>query len=212
MKFYVSSTKAWAPGIENGLDAIQNEKVSPKIEFTDPLFRRRFSQITKMTVQVVHDVIEEVPEAKDCKIVFVSFRGEIEREFAIDKMVIEDKMILPAAFSLSVFNTPIAAATIALGLKGGYSCIYPSQGNFHDALVSAASSVLSGDEKKILFVYGDEKIPAEYEDTLENYNVPGPHVPLSFACILSAEKTEGAREFSMDCLDAVPLDFLRKAL
>lgn len=212
MKFYVRSTKAWAPGIENGIDAIQNEKASPKIEFTDPLFRRRFSQITKMTVQVVHDVIEEVPEAKDFKIVFVSFRGEIEREFAIDKMVIEDGMILPAAFSLSVFNTPIAAATIALGLKGGYSCIYPSQGNFRDALISAASSVLCGDEKKILFVYADEKIPAEYESTLKNYNTPGIPVPLSFACILSAEETEGSREFSMDFLEATPVDFLKKII
>ena len=212
MKFYIGSTKAWAPGIENGLDAIQNEKLSPKIEFTDPLFRRRFSQITKMTVQVVHDVVEEIPDARDFKIVFASFRGEIEREFAIDRMLIEDKMILPAAFSLSVFNTPIAAATIALGMKGGYSVIYPSKGCFKDALLSAAASVLCGDEKEILFVYADEKIPDEYAGTMKNYESSSEPVPLAFACILSADKKEGSVEFDSESLANTPLDFLRQAL
>ena len=60
MKFYINTVKAWAPGIENGLGSIKNEKLSPKIEFTDAMFRRRFSQLTKMTIQVVHDVIEGI--------------------------------------------------------------------------------------------------------------------------------------------------------
>lgn len=212
MRFYISNTKAWAPGIENGLDSITNEKLSPKIEFTDPMFRRRFSQITKMTIQVVHDVIEEVPEAKDFKIIFSSFRGEIEREFSIDKMLIEDKSILPAAFSLSVFNTPIAAATIALKLKGGYSVIFPSKGNFRDALLSAAATVLSGDEKKILFAYADEKIPDEYMDTLGNYSSTAKLLPLAFACILSSEKEDGSMEMDLGTLAETPVDFLRKAI
>lgn len=212
MRFYISNTKAWAPGIENGLDSIANERLSPKIEFTDPMFRRRFSQITKMTIQVVHDVIEEVPEAKDFKIIFSSFRGEIGREFSIDKMLIEDKSILPAAFSLSVFNTPIAAATIALKLKGGYSVIFPSKGNFRDALLSAAATVLSGDEKKILFAYADEKIPDEYRDTLGNYSSTAELLPLAFACILSSEKEEGSMEMDLGTLAETPVDFLRKAI
>ena len=54
MKFYINAVKSWAPGIENGLDSIINEKISPKIEFTDPLFRRRFSQITKSLIGLYH--------------------------------------------------------------------------------------------------------------------------------------------------------------
>lgn len=212
MKFYIESVKAWAPGIENGLDAIENVKVSPKIEFTDPLFRRRFSQITKMTIQVIHDVVEAAPEARNSKIVFASFRGELEREFAIDRMIIEDKMILPAAFSLSVFNTPVAAATIALGMKGGYTVIYPSQANFHDAVMAAASSVLCGDEEQVLFAYADEKIPDEYEETMANYKCQAELLPLAFACIISSKKNEGSIELdTSDCL-ATPMDFLKKTL
>ena len=212
MKFYINAVKSWAPGIENGLDSIVNEKISPKIEFTDPLFRRRFSQITKMTIQVVHDVVEEIPKARNFKILFTSFRGEIEREFAIDKMLIDDKMILPAAFSLSVFNTPIAAATIALKMKGGYSVIYPSQCNFKDALMSAAASVLSGDEKEILFVYADEKIPADYKETLQNYNCNASLLPLAFACILSKDKKDDSLELDTDTLADTPLEFLKTTL
>ena len=212
MKFYISTVKAWAPGIENGLNEIKNEKLSPKIEFTDPLFRRRFSQLTKMTIQVVHDVIEEVPEARDFKIVFASFRGEIEREFSINRTLLEEKMILPAAFSLSVFNTPIAAATIALKMKGGYTVTYPSQCSFKDSLLSAAATVLSGDEKEILFVYADEKIPDEYKDTLKNYQSPAELFPMAFACILSADQKENSVEFNTASAINAPLDFLRNIL
>ena len=58
---------------------------APKLEFVDPLFRRRLSQITKMTIHVLHDLLEEIPEATDYKQVFISFRGEIKREFTINK-------------------------------------------------------------------------------------------------------------------------------
>ena len=221
MKFYVSCMSPWAPGVVSpeewnqwkiGNLEIANEKISPKIEFTDPLFRRRFSQITKMTVQVVHDLIERQPEAAKCKILFSSFRGEIEREFAIDKMLIEDQMILPAAFSLSVFNTPIAAATIAMGLKSGYSVTYPSGGNFKDALTAAAASVLSGDQDKILFVYADEKIPEQYGEKIK-----GDEKPLAFACIISSCRDSNGSctnvtEFDADILDYSVTDFLRKCL
>lgn len=221
MKFYISNLNSWAPGAttkaqwlqwKDGSLEIQNEKISPKIEFTDPLFRRRFSQITKMTVQVVHDLIEEIPQAKESKILFTSFRGEIEREFAIDRMLIEDKMILPAAFSLSVFNTPIAAATIAMGLKSGYSVIYPSKGNFNDALLSGAASVLSGDEKQIVFVYADEKIPDAYGKVIEGNMELENSRPLAFACILSSVKEENSVEFDTDVKVQSVEDFLKKAI
>ncbi|MBD5407904.1 MAG: beta-ketoacyl synthase chain length factor [Treponema sp.] len=135
---------------------------APKLEFVDPLFRRRLSQITKMTIHVLHDLLEEIPEATDYKQVFISFRGEIKREFTINKGLIEDSEILPAAFSLSVFNTPIAAASIALKLKAGYSVLYPSKGNFLDALKAASAPLLCGAEEKIILVYADEYIPDEY--------------------------------------------------
>lgn len=210
MKFYISNVHAWAPEIEHGLNSIKNENTSPKIEFTDPLFRRRFSQITKMTIQVLYDVIQEYPKAKKNRIIFTSFRGEINREFEIDKMLIQEQDIRPAAFSLSVFNTPIAAATIALNLKSGYNVIFPSKCNFSDALLAAVASIFNNNEKEILFVYADEKIPDEYKETLINYSSEKEFIPLAFACILSSEKKENSKEFDTQNNIKTPLNFLKE--
>ena len=172
--FYLSNVTAWAPGLgddgklwqawANNQAQIEQIKESPKLEYTDPLFRRRLSQITKMTVHVVHNLLETSHVNPETKIVFISLRGEIEREFTINKGLIEDGIILPAGFSLSVFNTPISSATLAFGLKGGYSVIYPSKNNFVDALKTAVAPVLAGTEKEIILVYADELVPEVIKD------------------------------------------------
>lgn len=175
---YVSNLHTWKPSSDN-------LKEKPKLEFADPLFKRRLSQITRMTIQVVHDLLEDVPEAKDYKQVFVSFRGEITREFTINEGIIQDCEILPAGFSLSVFNTPIAAASLSLKLKSGYSVIYPSKNDFSAGFTGAASPVLAGSEDKVIFVYADEYVPEEYGE-----HQPEKNEPMAFACILSSEKSE----------------------
>ncbi len=194
---YVSQPACWAPGLVTNDDwvlwAEGKKQVSltgdaPKLEFTTPLFRRRLSQISRMTVQVVHDIIEKTKsDAKplsECKQIFTSLRGEISKEFEINRQIIQDNEILPAAFSLSVFNTPMALATIALGLKAGYSVVYPSKGNFNYALTAAAAPLLCKDEEKIIFVYADELIPPQYNAVAEATE------PFAFALAMSANIDE----------------------
>ena len=110
MSPYITRLCAWAPGIESsgeweqwaqGKRDISSDAKGPVIDFTDSMFRRRLSQISKMTVQVVHDLL---PVGEDTKIFFVSFRGELSRQYQINKMLIEENSLMPAAFSLSVFN------------------------------------------------------------------------------------------------------------
>ena len=194
-EFYISGISKWAPGLTDDENLWQNwargdaqtkieqTKESPKLEYTDPLFRRRLSQITKMTIQVVHSLLEKTNISKETKLVFISLRGEIEREFTINKGIIEDGMILPAGFSLSVFNTPISSATLAFGLKGGYSVIYPSMSDFSQAVKAAVAPVLAGTEKELVLVYADELVPEAYGDKR-----PEENIPLAFASVLSAEK------------------------
>lgn len=177
---YLSNIHTWKPSPEN-------PKEKPKLEFADPLFKRRLSQITRMTIQVVHDLLEEVPQAADYKLIFASFRGEIEREFTINKGIIQDSEILPAAFSLSVFNTPIAATSLCLKLKAGYSVIYPSKGNFANAFLGAAAPILGGTEENVIFVYADEYIPDEY-GKLQGEN----NSAFAFAAILSGKESAGS--------------------
>lgn len=213
---YINNVHPWAPGLESKEDwlawkqnekQIIHEKKSPKLEFTEPLFRRRLSQISKMTIQVVHDLIEEDPQAKEYKQVFVSFRGEIEREFLINKGIIEDSEILPAGFSLSVFNTPIALSTLALKLKAGYSVIYPSKNNFSNALIGASAPILCNAEENIILIYADEIIPNEYENLASIENEP-----LAFACIISNKKTQNSKEIQNITKARTPTEFLKEIL
>ena len=199
---FVRDLRLWEPPAED-LSA------APKLEWTEPIFRRRLSQLTKMTVQVVRDIFDGKAEGegaavdKNAKLVFLSFRGELEREFKVNKTLIEDDSILPAAFSLSVFNAAIAQATIALGLKGGYSCVFPSQGSFADGLLSAAAPVLAGDANEIVLVYADENVPDYYKEFLK-----GPNEPLAFAAVLSSQK-QGGVELDLQNIPRSPREFIQ---
>ena len=133
-KIYISDICSFVPEVPTEV---------PKLEFAEPLFKRRLSQISKMTIQVVHDIMEKTSLTDETKLMFVSLRGEIKREFTINELLIEDGSILPASFSLSVFNTPIALATLCMKLKGGYSVIFPSKNNFLDAFKTAVAPVLA---------------------------------------------------------------------
>lgn len=214
-EIYISGITKWAPGLADdkslwqswvkGDAQIEQIKESPKLEYTDPLFRRRLSQITKMTVHVVHSLLEENNISEETKIVFISLRGEIEREFTINKGIIEDNMILPAGFSLSVFNTPVSSATLAFGLKGGYSVLYPSKNDFKQAFTAAIAPVLAGTEKEIILVYADELVPEAYGDKR-----PSENIPLAFACLVSSQKKNNSIILD-DCSNVgkSPVEFLR---
>lgn len=114
-----------------------------------------------MTIQVAHDLIQKTGDSSAPQ-AFISNRGEIAREFSVSMSLARERSVSPAAFSLSVFNTPISVATIALGLRAGYSSIYPSKGGFRSAFAAACAGILCGDDKKIMLVYADELPPAQY--------------------------------------------------
>ncbi len=195
---FVSKLCVWEPPADD-LSA------APKLEWTEPIFRRRLSQLTKMTVQVVHDLFSDGTLDKNTKLVFLSFRGELEREFKVNKTLIEEESILPAAFSLSVFNAAIAQATIALGLKGGYTCVFPSGADFASGVLSAAAPVLAqGGDAKIVLVYADENVPDYYKEFLK-----GPNEPLAFAALLSSQKTDNSVELDLENIPRSPREFVQ---
>ena len=219
-ELYFSKPSCWAPGVtsskeweewKQGTRNIQSSEEAPQLLFTTPIFRRRLSQLSKMTIQVVHDAVE-MGACKNIKQVFVSMRGEIKREFTINEKLINEQEVSPSAFSLSVFNAPIALASIACELKGGYSVIFPSDDNFYQALMTACAPVLCEDEKEILFVYADELVPECYGDLR-----PKENLPLAFAAVISLEQKD--KSYSKLALDEMqqleafsPADFLRRIL
>jgi hypothetical protein len=212
----VSRFSAWAPGVETGeawqewaagSRLIEKSAEKPDISFTSPLFRRRLSQISRMTVRVIHDLLEaSQPSAgSDMKVCFLSFRGEVNQQYKINKQLIEEGEILPAAFSLSTFNVPPALASIALGLHAGYTALYPANDSFETGLITAQAQGLTLG-RDIIFVYADELVPTEYESLIS----PSPE-PLAFACVLSTD--EAGRGVPLAELDkGSPTDFLRSLI
>ena len=207
---YISRFSAWAPGLENIKDweewaCGKREMIcsteSPEIKFTNPMFRRRLSQISKMTIQVVHDLL---PIKEDTKMLFLSFRGELSRQFVINKMKIEDGSFLPAAFSFSVFNAPVALASMALDLKGGYTALYPINNSIKAGFLAAEAMLNAGSTDELVLVFADEEVPEEYSSL-----VPEPLPPFAFSLLLSRKPCSGSALYSVGEKEINPKDFLR---
>ncbi|MCL2012851.1 MAG: beta-ketoacyl synthase chain length factor [Cystobacterineae bacterium] len=157
----------------------------PDISFVDARLRRRMSMLSRMSVRVAHGL---GPLGKNTSLYFISFRGELNQQFEVNRMLIEEGEISPAAFSLSVFNTPPALSSMALGLHAGYSAVYPERNRFSSALLGAASfHAASSPSKQLVLVYADEVPLKEYERLEEN-----PH-SLAFALLLGATPTAKAQ-------------------
>jgi len=184
---------------------------APKLEYLSPLFRRRLTQLTRMTVEVVHDLLEKNPgfDKDNTKIIFSSFSGEIGQTYKVNQQFNEDKEIKPATFSLSVYNCPVAQATIAFGLTAGYVAIYPKEDDFFSALQAGAAPLLSGEEKEVLFVFADEKIGEAYKDVPLYGKSSQNKQPLAFAALLTTDKTD--KEINLDHFkQGTPLSFIEE--
>jgi hypothetical protein len=210
---YITRLSAWAPGVESspewdewalGKRSISFEAKAPGIAYTDSTFRRRLSQISKMSIQVIHDLL---PLEEDTKILFSSFRGELSREYQLFSMLKEEGAISPAAFSLSGFNTPVALASIAFGLKGGYSALYPVNNSFVTCIKAAQAMLLSGTTKELVLVYADEHIPPESGCFFQECPVP-----TAFGLLLSRDSTLPSIPISSLKEEDAPLSFLKQLL
>jgi hypothetical protein len=85
---------------------------------------------------------------------------------------------------------------MALNLTGGYSAVYPGEGNFRSALLGAAAFLKSSPsleesparpERLLALVYADEPLPGEYFSLVQE-----PPPALAFAALLSAGSPERA--------------------
>ncbi len=187
-RVFVSSWNAWAPGIESredwlawarGEKSIEVSSKAPSISHVDAMFKRRLSQLTRMTLHVGHEALEGKPSMR---MVFASMAGEINQQYKITERLIEDGEVSPSNFSLSVFNTPVAALSITEKSTKGYTACYPGDDVFATGFLEAASSILSGTEQDVLFIVADEAVPDAYASLCD-----GRAIPYAIAFVLSCE-------------------------
>lgn len=183
---YVSGWSAWSPGIQTPGDWVEWAREErelirsaeiPPLGHVDAMFKRRFSQLTRMTIQVGHEALAGRPPMR---IAFASVYGEIGQQLKITSKLIEENEVSPANFSLSVFNTPVAALTISENNTEGYVACYPGARAFRIGFFESAAAILSGSETCRLFITADEMLPEAYAGLQTE-----PDIPYALALVLS---------------------------
>ena len=131
-----------------------------------------------MTIAVGHEALAGQPPMK---LAFASTYGEISQQYKITGKLIDENEVSPANFSLSVFNTPIAALSIVEKNTEGYVASYPGKECFRMGFIESAAALLSGSEKNRLLIVADELLPEPYA-ALEGLSMP----PYALALVLSS--------------------------
>ncbi len=199
MRLCLEKWSSWAPGCETPEDwqawadskkELSLARDSPALLFVDPMIRRRMSQLSKMIVQVGYEVAQP---ADFQRLIFASSYGEVQQQYRISKKLIEESEVSPAAFSVSVFNTPVAHLSIVIDCKHPASAIFGGQDIFFAALLEAASVLHDNSCKKVIVLLGDECLPDEYNELTEN-----PVKPYACAFKFSRDYENNHIQFDLD--------------
>lgn len=158
----------WTPSISGKEDALSelenniynNSPDSPSLSYIPTLAKRRFSQLTKMVVEVGYSLIkknEQVP------IFFVSKYGDITKRAIINKKIMETSESSPSLFSCSTYNAAVAQLNILLKNNKRSVAISALENQLEIALVQIISFLKHSDEDKALLLIAEETIPEEYK-------------------------------------------------
>lgn len=140
------------------------------VSFVPMMLRRRCSQLTKMCFAASHQYIRE---GENVPIISVSKYGEIQRQYAISKKIIETKEVSPTAFSLSVFNTAIGLLGISLKNHASAQAFSTMSYQLEAGLIHALSFLENHKEQeKLLLLVGEERLPEAYQTLSDEKNTP----------------------------------------
>ena len=140
------------------------------VSFVPMMLRRRCSQFTKLGFSASHHCITE---GADVPVISVSKYGEIQRQYAISKKIIETKEVSPTAFSLSVFNTAIALLGISLKNHASAQAFSTMSHQLEAGLIHALSFLENHPEQeKLLLLVGEERLPETYQKISTEQSIP----------------------------------------
>lgn len=175
---FVKAWAAWAPGVASapewgewaaGRRSIERTQAAPPLGHLSTLFKRRLSQLSRMVLHIGHELC---PGPKDIKTVFASEYGEIGQQLRLATSLDESGEIAPSAFSLSVFNTPVALLSIAEKNTEGGIALNAGSAVFEIALWEALALREHSGDPEVLVIASDEMIPAPLDELAPRGNIP----------------------------------------
>lgn len=156
----------------------------PDVSFVPMLTRRRLSYISRMVILVSDQISRDQNGNKlnPCKVTFASQFGEINQQLKISKNLIETGTVSPAHFSLSVFNTSVANASILEINTAGYSAVFSGKNSFITGLTDCIAALENENSDTRTFIFADELIPEIYAPVA---NIPYPNAVCAIALRLT---------------------------
>ena len=161
----------------------------PDVSFVPMLTRRRLSYVSRMVVLVSDQVSRDKNGNKlePCKVTFASQFGEITQQLKISETLIDTGMVSPAHFSLSVFNTSIANASILESNTAGYSAVFSGKDAFTTGLTDCLAALENEPGDSRTFIFADELIPETYAPVA---GVPYPNAVCAIALRLTKDESK----------------------
>jgi len=184
----VNAWSVWYPGCEEGVpipDRSEEEsKVAPLVHFLPAIARRRLSRLTKMALQVAHDIF---PEEHQVRTVFASQHGELKRCVGLLQDLARDELLSPTAFSMSVHNSASGVYSIQNGNTMASTALAARKDSLAAAFLEAAALILSGRDDRVMVVLADEPLCTPYETFDDNSKT------FALALLLTSEKADAVQ-------------------
>lgn len=175
LTFSVMAWGGWSPAYQDRDSWAQWQKslsqpesdISPALAQVPAMQRRRFSRLSRMMLEVAFQC---TPQSQ-CRSVFASRHGELNRTIELLQSVISREPLSPMGFSQSVHNTASGLFGILNDNRAASTSIAAGTESLSQAMIEAYAQ-LCDDPSPLLLVFGDDPVPPVYNDYTEEYELP----------------------------------------
>lgn len=185
-QFAIRRWAAWAPGVTTpeawrawaSGEGHPEADGQPALAFVDAMTRRRLSRLSRMALDVAHQVLAGETGVVS---VFASRHGEMRRTAELLSSLARQEALSPTTFSLSVHNTASGLHSIVTGNTAASTAIAAGDDSLRQALAEALGQLAQAPARPVLLVYADEPLPEAYAEFRDH-----PPFPLALALLLEA--------------------------
>lgn len=171
----------WKAGKNHWLQHCRHQQnIMPELAFLAPMKRRRLNDSARLFFEAAWILCEP---GSNLPVVYASQNSEVNRSFALWKMLLQEGCVSPTSFSLSVHNALVGQWSEMQQVKAETTALTAQKDNLETALTEAYLLLNDGYDKVLVVVM---------ESPLsENYNVqPIIRQPFAYALAMIVEKGE----------------------
>ena len=130
---------------------------------------RRLSDLTKSSVDLALRLTQDLQVDH---VVFSSRHGELVNATKLLEMIGKNEVLSPMLFSQSVHNAAIGSYTLLKKNHAATTSLGGGKNSFMMGLVSCAIYLKENPKAKVLYIAADERVPATFQNSLSEENVP----------------------------------------